>query len=303
MIEKSIIEKVKKVDLKHFLENQGYTFVKEDHVSYRCMQDRTLLITYKYDNPIYFWIRKGQKGDIISYVRNNIIRGSFNKAIEFLLNFNDKFSIECAAESYEKGECADNTVVEMNYSTDLKRTYAYLCKTRKIDISIVNEFVNKGLIRQDTWNNVIFKYLNETGEIVGGELSGTNTYKKFKGIIKNSNSDYAFSYEIGKVMKSLYVFEATIDLISFYEINKGKLKNTLLLSISGCEKINVIETYLDYHDYINTLYLCLDNDEPGDVATKNIKSKYNKFTIIDYREELIKNKVKDFNELLKLQKR
>lgn len=80
----SLREKAKRVDLKTFLERQGYTFIMESKNHYRCIQDNTLTITYKYKDPIYFWFNRDQEGDIITWVRENITNNDYKEAIKYL---------------------------------------------------------------------------------------------------------------------------------------------------------------------------------------------------------------------------
>ena len=80
------------------------------------------------------------------------------------------------------------------------------------------------------------------------------------------------------------------------------MDNVLLLSISGCEKIKVIRTYISMYKDIETIKVSVDNDEAGNHCLNNIINIYNDFCIIDNREALKANNLKDFNELLSKEK-
>lgn len=67
------------------------------------------------------------------------------------------------------------------------------------------EFIKKGLISQDNRNNVLCLFKNEKGNSVGAEVIGTNTFIRYKGIIKNSNEEYGFSLKIGPNTKKIYI--------------------------------------------------------------------------------------------------
>lgn len=295
MISDEMIKKVKNIDIKEFLEREcGFTFKKETEKYYRCIEHSSLIINV-FSN-MYIWNSKNEKGDIINWLmcNRNI---DFVQAINYLLSTKeltkDILDYETEVKIIEKS-------IDIKYSKDMSRTYAYLLKTRKLDINIINNFVKKGLLKQDINNNIVFLHKNKENKIVGADLNGTNTYKRFKGVVKNSSSDYGFSYTIGKEVRSMYIFEAPIDLISAYELYKDKLNDCLLLSLGGCKKTHIIQTYLNFYPSIKTLKLCFDNDIAGTNGIIDIKNKYSsyKLNILDCREVLKANNLKDFNELL-----
>ncbi|OOM09454.1 DUF3991 and TOPRIM domain-containing protein [Clostridium saccharobutylicum] len=287
-------EKAKRVDLKTFLEKQGYTFIMESKNHYRCIQDNTLTVTYKYKDPIYFWFSRDQEGDIITWVRENITNNDYKEAIEYLAE-------GCEDIAYyipQPKEKIENVDIDIKYSDNTKRVYAYLVKTRGIDPKIVNELIDNGSISEDDRHNVVFHHKDSSGKIKGADLTGTNTYKRFKGTVRNSNENYGFTIKVGSEPQSILIFEAAIDLLSYFSLNKDNLENCLLLSISGCEKIKMIKNYLDTNKGINIIFVCSDNDTAGSHCVSNIEVMYSAYEVIDNREELIKFDVKDFNELL-----
>lgn len=302
LIDIEVINTAKAVDLKKFLELEGFNFVKESENNYRGKKDGcTIVVTYKYTNPVYFWYNKGQSGDIIKYVMENVTSGDFRKAVEYILK--SKINTEYDKKNYYNEERIEKEKANFNiqYTTkEMKRVYAYLCKTRGIRASIVKEFVNKGLLAEDERHNALFLHINEGNTIVGADKIGTHSNIRFKGTIACSDNNYGFSFKVGdeSKFKSILVFESPIDLISFYQLNEGKLGNVLLLSTGGTSKINVIQIYLHTYKIIDTIYFCMDNDESGNNAFINISNEYCKYNIIDKREDLINANVKDWNDLL-----
>lgn len=306
MIEKELINRFKEINMKIFLEDiEGFTFTKEG-IYYRCREHDSLLLKEHGQNWHYFWNSKSQYGDIINYVKNNICNGDFREAISYIL---DK---ECVYNIYPKKqkdfynvnrEKSKEQKIKVEYNDNPKRTYAYLIKQRYLNKKIINEMIKKGLIKEDKKHNIVFHNIDFENNIVGAELVGTATYtqKHYRGMVHGSNENYGFSLKIGNSVKSLIVFEATIDLLSYYQIHASKLRNCLLLSLNGCEKIRKIKTYTDYYT-INTIIVALDNDVAGNEAFNNIKRKYSEFKILDGREVLLKNRAKDFNDLLKIKK-
>ncbi|MBR5090830.1 MAG: DUF3991 and TOPRIM domain-containing protein, partial [Ruminiclostridium sp.] len=171
-------------------------------------------------------------------------------------------------------------------SADMKRIFAYLCQTRKIDAKTVGDLVHDGLLYQDKHGNAVFLHKNNIGEIVGAELQGTNSYKRFKGVAAGT-TDSVFCLNIG-VPNRAYVFESAIDLLSFYIVaDRTRIQNSVLVSMAGL-KPNLLKQFSDKG---MKLYSCVDNDEKGIKFTSENK-------LIPCNKILSDNGVKDFNELL-----
>lgn len=169
---------------------------------------------------------------------------------------------------------------------NMKMVFAYLCKTRGISSEIVSQLAREKLLYQDKRGNAVFLHKDENGKIVGAEIQGTNSQKRFKGIAKGT-SDSVFSFQIGEP-KKCYVFESAIDLLSFKQLaNQEKIQNSVLVSMAGL-KPNSIEKFKSSGMKI---YSCVDNDDAGRAFnTSQNLTPCNKI--------LQENGVKDFNELL-----
>lgn len=175
---------------------------------------------------------------------------------------------------------------------NMRNVFAYLCQTRKIDGKIVEGLVRDGLLYQDKRGNAVFLHKNEDGEIVGAELQGTNSFKRFKGVAAGT-SDSLFSVKIGGHQchtDRAYVFESAIDLLSFKMLaNPNKIQNSILVSMAGL-KPNSLNALSEKG---LRLYACVDNDEAGIKFTSDNG-------LIPCNRILIDNRVKDYNELLQL---
>lgn len=170
---------------------------------------------------------------------------------------------------------------------NMKKVFAYLCKTRGISSDIVSQLAHEKLLYQDVRGNAVFVHKNEHGEIIGAELQGTNSEKRFKGVAEGT-SDSVFAVRIGTPSKC-YVFESAIDLMSFEQLaNPDKIQNSLLVSMAGL-KPNSLKKIADSGMKI---YSCVDNDEPGHKFEAENK-------LPSCRKVLVDNGVKDYNELLK----
>lgn len=170
----------------------------------------------------------------------------------------------------------------------MRNVYAYLCQTRKIDSQIVSDLVKEGLLYQDKMGNAVFLHKDDNGQIIGAELQGTNSYKRFKGMAAGT-SDSLFAIKIGQPNRA-YVFESAIDLLSFKQLaNPEKIQNSVLVSMAGL-KPNSLNRLTEKG---LRLHSCVDNDEAG--------IKFNATNgLVPCNKILIDNGVKDFNDLLKL---
>lgn len=169
---------------------------------------------------------------------------------------------------------------------NMRKVFAYLCQTRKIDSKIVSDLARDGLLYQDKRGNAVFVHRDDNGKIIGAELQGTSSYHRFKGVAAGT-SDSLFSVKIGEPNRA-YVFESAIDLLSFRQLaNPAKIENSVLVSMAGL-KPNSLKA-LSERGLV--LYACVDNDEAGIKFTNNNG-------LIPCNRILAENSVKDFNELL-----
>lgn len=170
---------------------------------------------------------------------------------------------------------------------DMKKVFAYLCKTRMLKPENVTELAKAGLLYQDKKGNAVFLHKDEDGKIVGAEIQGTNTFQRFKGVASGT-SDSVFSVKIGEP-KKCYVFESAIDLLSFKQLAKPeKIQNSLLVSMAGLKPNSLTKIA----ESGMKMYACVDNDEAG-IKFTQVNG------LVPCRKILEENSVKDYNDLLK----
>ncbi len=169
---------------------------------------------------------------------------------------------------------------------NMKKVFAYLCKTRGISAELVSQLAHDKLLYQDKKGNAVFLHKDESGKIIGAEIQGTNSEKRFKGVAPGT-SESVFSLKIGEPQKC-YIFESAIDLLSFKQLaNPEKLRNAVLVSMAGL-KPNALKNISASG---MKMYSCVDNDEAGrDFTARNM--------LVPCRKILEENGVKDWNELL-----
>jgi hypothetical protein len=170
-----------------------------------------------------------------------------------------------------------------------KRVIAYLTQTRKIPKEIVYQYIKADKIYQDkNTGNAVFPH-TKNGKIVGAELQGTLSEKRFKGIAKGTG-DSIFAVTFSKEIKKAYIFESTIDLMSFHAMlgKNNNLNGVALISMAGL-KPQVIKTIQRNGVEI---FSCVDNDEKG----RKFETDNNFPRAFDILEKV---GVKDWNDLLK----
>lgn len=176
--------------------------------------------------------------------------------------------------SVKKIEDGSNLVLP-ELSVNQHRAIAYLNKKRGIDAKLVVDLIKRKYVSQDKRGNVIFLWYdfdddirNDFTRVKGFELKGTGD-SPFKHLSPNNKHGLGFNLRIGSEIERVYFFEATIDLLSFYLLNKGSkmLSDCLLVSMStlGISIIFEVENYLINRysgfkfDESNCI-ICTDND-------------------------------------------
>ena len=95
----------------------------------------------------------------------------------------------------------------------MRRMYAYLMRQRHIDREVISAFVHEKLLYEDRHHNCVFVGLDDCGEAKHAHIRSTNSEGRvFRMNIEGSASEHCF-HKNG-TDKSLYVFEAPIDLLS-----------------------------------------------------------------------------------------
>ena len=139
-------------------------------------------------------------------------------------------------------------------SSDATRAIEYLENERGISRETIDHFINLGVIAQAEWRNeledgsyffepvVIFKNLDSNGRVIGGSAQGIEAHPEIPGhthksghlkrVLSNSGSNSGLKISIG-TPKNVVLIEAPIDLISYYDLYKDRIKDTILVAADG----------------------------------------------------------------------
>ena len=154
---------------------------------------------------------------------------------------------------------------------EMRRVFAYLCKTRCIDPEVVSTFAHAHLLYESAeYHNAMFVGRDTDGKVRHVHLRGTLTDTAFRQTAEGSEGAYSFHW-LGESVK-LYVFEAPIDLLSYITLHPEDWQRHTYVALCGVG-MEPIERLLDTCPQIEEVTLCLDNDEAGQTATRRIAKK------------------------------
>ena len=178
---------------------------------------------------------------------------------------------------------------------NMRRVYGYLLRRRGIDKEVLDAFVYRGLVYECAqYHNAVFVGMDKSGEIKHIHKRSTAAQGGFKGNAPGSEPEYSFHWHGGGDV--LYLFEAPIDMLSFISMFKHCWKSQSYAASCGVSD-KVLWQMLKDGPHIRKVYICFDNDEPGQQAVQRISRELNEKNIL---HEIYAPKQKDWNEELLL---
>ena len=180
---------------------------------------------------------------------------------------------------------------------DMRRVYAYLVKHRNIDRSVVAHFAKEKLLYEDAeYHNAVFIGTDENGIPRHAHKRSANSYgKAFRLNVEGSDPRYSF-HHIG-TDGSLYVFEAPIDMLSYITLHRSDWQSHSYVSCCGTS-IQPVLKMLERVPQLDTVLLCLDNDDAGHLASKRMSAQLTEH----YTVERLIPENKDWNDDLTAEK-
>ena len=268
LISKEDIEKAREMDLLTYL-----TYYEPDnlrHVSgniYSTYEHDSLMIS----NGKWCWFSQGIGGyNALDYLIK--VRGiPFRTAVEKIIG-----SItEPLPTPLKPHTEAPKEFVMPKLSTDTTRVMRYLTG-RGIDPEIIQWCIDRKLLFETAdYGNALFIGYDSAGNPKYGAVRSTTG--SFKGDAKGSDKRFAFRIVKAKQPKSVHVFEAVPDLLSYATLVKMEGANWHSESYISLAGIGVgksipkaLEQFLKDYPTISHIFLHLDNDEPGRKAVKSI---------------------------------
>jgi len=292
-VSQELIKQARQADLAEYLIRQGEPLVKKGQ-RYRHKEHDSLVFT----KNSYYWNSISESGNAIDFLQRH-------KGLDFMSAVFALTQTVAAADGERDTNPSSQIIEQFSFAdikleSDMRRTVAYLNKSRGISYSLIKKLIDEMLIYQETTtNNIIFPMYDETGGLVGAETSGTLSDKRFKGI--KTGSKYGYGYTIKGKSKLEYAlfFESAVDLLSFIEIEqirKKPINNALLVSMAGLKDATVKQILKCFGSELQPV-LCVDNDMAGAEFIKFVKSQVNSIKIF-----LPNKDYKDWNDQLKSMK-
>lgn len=198
------------------------------------------LVIFKDTNKFKWYTQSGEdsSGDSIKFVQVLLDKG-FKEAVDYLTES------EFEKAKPVKIQPKRDFYYYFKHNKDFSKAYDYLVNERKIDKDIVNILHTKGMIQQDVMGNCVFVW-SKSGKPVGATVQGLEydqeKYGKrgrFKGIAKNSETNYGFNVTLGTPTK-IFVFESPVDMLSFWSLNKN-LTNCMLVDMEGVKAKSIFK--------------------------------------------------------------
>ena len=178
---------------------------------------------------------------------------------------------------------------ERNESCEIARKY--LIEQRKLSEWLIDQMIAKGDIYESkNYHNVVFVGRDKEQNPRYAAMRGTDE-KRYRGEAKGSEKIYGFGH-IGTNEK-LFVFESPIDLLSYITAVPEEWEKHSYISLGGLSEKAMKQVYME-HKNIRSIYLCLDNDEPGNERCRQFVSMIPEELCV-FRLEPAK---KDWNECL-----
>lgn len=178
---------------------------------------------------------------------------------------------------------------------DMRRVFAYLIKHRSIARDVVAHFAKAGLLYEDAeYHNAVFVGTDTEGIPRHAHKRSTNSYgKAFRLNVEGSDPRYSFHY-VG-TGRSLYVFEAPIDMLSYITLYPENWQRHSYVACCGTS-IQPVLQMLEQAPQLGTILLCLDNDEAGHQASRRMREQLD----ARYSVERLIPENKDWNDDLTL---
>ena len=202
---------------------------------------------------------KREGGYAVSFVQR-YYRLPYQEAVLLLLGRKNRKTYEQAK---PVNEVSKAFALPESYGT-MRRMYAYLMRQRHIDREVISAFVHEKLLYEDRHHNCVFVGLDDSGEAKHAHIRSTNSEGRvFRMNIESSASEHCFHKD--GTDKSLYVFEAPIDLLSHITLYPYGWQEHSYVACCGTSIQPVLER-LRQNPKLDTVYLCLDNDDAGNDA-------------------------------------
>ena len=241
----------------------------------------------------WFRFSEDKGGDNIGFLRE-YMGMSFVDAVEALTGEHIDRTYTPSRTYEQKPKTVTARELSLAEADNARRVFAYLCKIRGLDYDMVSALVRGGSIAQEEkTGNVLFKYYDDQGKVIGAEKVGTSTEHKFKGIATGSAAGHGFEVVRGTGEKAFF-FESAIDMLSYLQMHDKELTDCRLVSMMGVKPNIVLDTMLRHNISPENVFLCSDNDTAGNDFAQRLQEQYP-----DMKRVITPDTYKDWNDMLR----
>ncbi len=291
------IEKAKQMDLLTYLQSYEPGNLKKISHDTWCTKEHDSL---KISNGKWHWFSRHIGGKTALDYLIKVKGISFVKAVEIITGY--AAVLPPVYTGIEKP--IEQKKLELpRYNEDICEVRRYL-KGRGISDTVIDYCHENNMLYEDAkYHNCVFLGYDGNTPKYGAVRS---TVSNFKRDLTGSDKRFSFFIPAESETQTVHLFESAIDLFSYASLEiriKRNWRRDDLLSLAGVYKTDnkqdiplALRTYLERHTGTKAVYLHLDNDEVGRMATKQIAGALSsQYTVIDQPPQ----SGKDFNDYLK----
>ena len=251
-------EEAKRLSIISVAEQLGIELKRTGSYSYTWTEHDSFVIDARKNE--FHWNSRTEFGDVIQLVQS--IKGvSYKEAMHFLETGEFK-KVDLAVQIAPKEPFYYN--LEKYEHQDFKASRSYLKTQRGLSDDTINFFISQGSMAEATRKKgdyfepvIVFKYKDNTGFLAGASLQGIVENRvhypergRLKQIMRNSDGQLGFSIDIG-TPKRLVFAEASIDLMSYYEIHKDRLQDVRLVAMDGVKEGIISRRFMELYAEMN----------------------------------------------------
>lgn len=284
------IQRAAEADLVDFLRKHGQ-HLKRVGSEYEWM-DGNETVSIKDNMWFHQYERVG--GTTINFVEK-FFGLNFPDAVKFILN--ESGSEEWSAPHIHKKALPKPRPVSLKKfelpekNDNMRRTFGYLVNSRGINRNVLKAFVNNGLIYESTLHhNAVFIGKDKYGEDKHAHMRSTTSKHRWRGNQMGSDARFSFNWR-GKG-SAVYAFEAPIDMLSYISMHQRNWFDNNYVASCSLSAQPLLQM-LDDNPSINYVYICFDNDGPGQKAAQELRARLEES---GYNAEILVPTLKDWNE-------
>ena len=211
-------------------------------------------------------------GDAISFVQR-FYNLSFPDAVQYLLGK------QCAVVTpppMDKPKSPKHFELPAKHD-NMRRAYAYLIHRRGINRHVLDEFAKHKMIYESAGNhNVVFVGYDANGVPRHAQKRSTAAEGTYKGNATGSMMEHSFHWH--GTSPNLFLFEAPIDMLSYISmLEEDWRQHSYAAACSVTDK--VLFQMMQDNPNIQTVFVCFDNDEVGQIAARKLCAKLSSMEI------------------------